>query len=142
HNMPPMRAPRLAPAVLCLLALPLAAAGCGGGSGSTSTGSGSTQPAESRPAPAKADFPAPEGRTLRQLLKAAAGHAEELVIAPAAEVFYPGENRYPFGIYERQSKAPVSDVEVALYYAKVPQPSSGAKSKSGNRGQAAKAEKQ
>lgn len=140
--MPPMHPPRFAPAALCLLALPLVVAGCGGGASSTSSGSDSSRQAESRPAPPKAEFPAPQGRTLRQLLKAATGHAEELVIVPAAEVFYPGQNRYPFGIYERQSKAPVSDVEVALYYAKVPQPKSGAKSKSGNRGQAAKAEKQ
>ncbi|HET7590344.1 MAG TPA: hypothetical protein VFK14_09230 [Solirubrobacterales bacterium] len=135
-----MRAPRLAPAVLSLLVLAVAAAGCG--SGSTGSSPGAAAPAESRPAPPKADFPAPEGRTLRQLLKAADGHAEELVVAPAAEVFYPGRNRYPFGVHERQSKAPVSDAEVALYYAKVPEPKPGAKSKSGNRGQAAKAEKQ
>ncbi len=140
--MPPMRAPRLAPAVLCLLALPLVAAGCGGGSDSTGTISGATQSAPSRPAPPKADFPAPEGRTLRELLKGADGHLEDLVVMPAAEVFYPGRNRYPFGVFERQSKAPVSDAEVALYYARVPQPKAEAKSKSGNRGQAAKAERQ
>ena len=139
--MPPMRAPRLAPAVLCLLVLAAAAEGCGGGD-STRSGSEAAAPAPGRPAPPRADFPAPEGRTLRQLLKAADGHAEELIIAPAAEVFYPGRNRYPFGVYERQSRAPVSDAEVALYYAKVPAPSLGSKSKSGNRGQSAKAEKQ
>jgi hypothetical protein len=137
--MPPMRAPRLAIAALCPLALSVAAAGCGS---ADTTASAPMAPARSRPAPPKADFPAPEGRTLRQLLKAADGHAEELVVAPAAEVFYPGPNRYPFGIYERQSKSPVDDAEVALYYAKVPEPKAGAKSRSGNRGQAAKAEKQ
>ncbi len=140
--MPPMRAPRLAPALLGLLALAALAAGCGGGSDSTAPAAGPAAPAPSRPAPPKADFPAPEGRTLRELLKGADGHLEDLVVMPAAEVFYPGRNRYPFGVYERQSKAPVSDAEVALYYARVPQPEPGAKSKPGNRGQAAKAERQ
>jgi hypothetical protein len=97
-------------------------------------------PAQSRPAPPKSKFLAPEGRTLRELLKAADERAEAVAIVPAAEVFYPGENRYPFGVVERQSNVPVADAEVAIYYAKVPEPKRGAKSKSGNRGQAAKAE--
>jgi hypothetical protein len=139
--MPPMRAPRLAPALLCLLAVAALFAGCGGGSDSTSTGPGGTETAKSRPAPPKSEFPSPEGRTLRQVLKAADGPAE-LMVEPAAVVFYPGRNRYPFEVFERQSKAPVSDAEVALYYAKVPEPKPGAKSKSGVRGQEAKAEAQ
>ncbi len=97
--------------------------------------------AKSRPAPPKSEFPSPEGRTLRQVLKAADGPAE-LVVEPAAVVFYPGQNRYPFEVFERQSRAPVDDAEVALYYAKVPEPEPGAKSKSGVRGQEAKAEAQ
>jgi hypothetical protein len=139
--MPPMRAPRLAPALLCLLASGALLAGCGGGSDSTSSSASDAETAASRPAPPKSDFPSPEGRTLRQVLKAADGPAE-LVVEPAAVVFYPGENRYPFEVFERQSKAPVSDAEVALYYAKVPEPKPGAKSKSGFRGQEAKAEAQ
>jgi hypothetical protein len=139
--MPPMRAPRLAPALLCLLAAAALLPGCGGGSDSTSTGSGGGEPAKSRPAPPKSDFPSPEGRTLRQVLKAADGPAE-LTVEPAALVFYPGENRYPFEVFERQSQAPVSDAEVAIYYARVPTPKPGAKSKSGVRGQEAKAEAQ
>lgn len=75
------------------------------------------------------------------MLKAADGPAE-LVVEPAAVVFYPGENRYPFEVLERQGKSPVNDAEVALYYAKVPEPKHGAKSKSGVRGQSAKDEKQ
>jgi len=139
--MPPMRAPRLAPAPLCLLAAAALFAGCGGGSDSTSTGPGTAETAKSRPAPPKSDFPSPEGRTLRQVLKAADGPAE-VVVEPAAVVFYPGRNRYPFEVFERQSRAPVDDAEVALYYAKVPEPEPGAKSKSGVRGQEAKAEAQ
>jgi hypothetical protein len=136
--MPPMRAPRLAPALLCLLAVGGLAAGCGSGSDSTESSSGSPALAKSQPAPPKSEFPSPEGRTLRQVLNAADGPAE-LIIEPSAVVFYPGENRYPFEVLERQSKAPVNDAEVALYYAKVPTLKPGAKSKSGNSGQSAKA---
>jgi hypothetical protein len=74
------------------------------------------------------------------VLKAADG-SSELLVEPAALVFYPGKNRYPFEIFDRD-RHPISDVEVALYYAKVPAPKAGAKSKSGNRGPIAKAEAQ
>lgn len=139
--MPPMRAPRLAPALLCLLAGAGLFAGCGGsGPESTST---AAEAAESRPAPPKSEFPAVEGRTLREVLKAADGRSE-LLLTPAAEAFYPGANRYPFSVFDREA-GEVSDAEVALYYAKVPpvrpgakSKSAGAKSKSGNRGRAAK----
>jgi hypothetical protein len=129
-------APRLALASGCLLAAALVA-GCGGDSDSTGSSSGSGGTAESRPAPPKSAFPSPEGRTLREVLKAADGPAE-LVVSPAALVFYEGENRYPFGVFERD-RTQVSDAEVALYLAKAPEPDPGAKSKSGNKGQEAKA---
>jgi len=138
--MPPMRAPRLASALLCLFAVGALAGGCGGGSDSGESTVVSEGPAESRPAPAKSAFPSPEGRSLREVLKAADAPAE-VIVEPAAVVFYPGRNRYPFEIFTRD-RAPVSDAEVALYYAKVPAPKPGAKSKSGNRGQIAKAEAQ
>jgi len=77
---------------------------------------------------------------LRELLKATDARTE-LLVEPAAVVFYPGSNRYPFEIVDKERK-PISDAEVALYYAKVPQPKPGAKSKSGNRGPVAKAEAQ
>jgi hypothetical protein len=115
-------------------------AGCGGDSGSSGSTSGSGESAESRPAPPKSAFPSPEGRTLREVLKAADGPAE-LVVSPAAMVFYKGENRYPFGVFERD-RTQVSDAEVALYFAKAPAPDRGAKSKSGNKGPRAKAEAQ
>jgi len=137
--MPPMRAPRTVPALFCLLATGALLAGCGGaseGDGSTGAASG----AESRPAPPASEFPSAANRTLRQVLKAA-DNPSELVISPAATVFYPGKNRYPFGVSDRDS-GPVDDAEVALYYSKVPTVEPGAQSKSGNRGQAAKAEEQ
>lgn len=137
--MPPMRAPRLVPALFCLLAMGVTIAGCGGGSAGDET-AGAAATAESRPAPPVSEFPSAKGRTLRQVLKAADGRTE-LVVAPAAEVLYPGRNRYPFGVADRDS-GPVDDAEVALYFAKVPEVKPGKKSKSGNRGQIAKAEEQ
>lgn len=138
--MPPMRAPRLAPALLCLLAAGSVIVGCGGDSESAdSTGSGPGK-ARSRPAPPKSEFPSAEGMTLREVLKTADEPAE-WVVAPAAEVFYPGANRYPFGVFDRDD-GEVPDAKVALYLAKVPVPKPGAKSKSGNRGPAAKAQTQ
>lgn len=136
--MPPMRAPRLAPAVLCLLAVGNFLGGCGDGADQST--SAAFEAAESRPAPPKSEFPSPEGRTLRQVLKGADAPAE-WILSPAAMVFYPGENRYPFGVFDRD-EGEITDAEVALYYAKVPQPKPGAKSKSGNRGQIAKAQGQ
>jgi hypothetical protein len=138
--MPPMRAPRLASALLCLLAVGASIGGCGSGSDSGESSSGSSETAEGRPAPPKSAFSSPEGRSLREVLKAADGPAE-VVIEPAAVVFYPGKNRYPFEVFTRE-RAPISDAEVALYYAKVPRPKRDARSKSGNRGSVARAEKQ
>jgi hypothetical protein len=139
--MPPMRAAsRLALALACTIVVAALAAGCGGSgsSGSTSTSGGS---AESRPAPPRSDFPAAEGKTLRQVLSAADAPSE-LVVSPAAMVFYKGENRYPFGVFERD-RTQVSDAEVALYFAKVPTPGGHSKkSKSGSKAPAAKAEQQ
>jgi hypothetical protein len=136
--MPPMRAPRLAPATLCLLAIGALLGGCGGDSETDAPTSAETAP--SRPAPPKSEFPRARGRTLRQVLKAADARAE-LVINPAAEVFYPGKNRYPFDVFDRED-GQVSDAEVALYFSKVPAPKPDAKSEAGNRGQISKAQAQ
>ena len=132
-------APRLACAVACLLALSGLAAGCGG-PGSDDSTTEAIVDAPSRPAPPKSEFPSPEGRSLRQVLKAGDGPAEA-AIAPAAMVFYRGGNRYPFGVAERDG-TPIADAEVALYIARAPRPKPGAQSKPGNRGQVAKAVKQ
>jgi hypothetical protein len=139
--MAPMRAaPRLALAFVCLLVAAGLVAGCGSDSSSTDSTAVAGGKAESRPAPPKSDFPSPEGRTLRELLKAADGPSE-LVVSPAAMAFYKGENRYPFGVFERD-RTQVPDAEVALYFSKTPTPKPGAKSKSGNKGQEAKAQAQ
>lgn len=138
--MAPMRAALRPGLVLLCLAAAALVAGCGSDSGSSDSTSGSGAKAENRPAPLKSAFPSPEGRTLREMLKAADGPAE-LVVSPAAMVFYKGPNRYPFGVFERD-RTQVSDAEVALYFAKAPAPEPGAKSKSGNKGPAAKSQAQ
>lgn len=132
-------APRLALAFACLFAAALSVAGCGSDSDSTDS-TASSASAVSRPAPPKSAFPSPEGRTLREVLKAADGPAE-LVVSPAAMVFYKGENRYPFGVFERD-RTQVSGAEVALYLAKAPAPKSDGETQSGNKGPVAKAQAQ
>jgi hypothetical protein len=106
---------RATSAFACLLASAVLVAGCGGGSDS-STADGGT--AASRPAPPKSDFPKAEGKTLREIVKAADSHAE-LVVSPAALAFYKGVNRYPFGVFH-PDRSQVDDAEVALYVARVP----------------------
>jgi hypothetical protein len=138
--MPPMRAARIVSASACLIAASSLIAGCGGDSNSTDGGSGATESAQSRPAPLKSDFPATYGRTLKELIKDT-DNRSELIVTPAALAFYKGENRYPFGVSERD-RGQVNDAEVALYYAKVPTPKPGTKSKPGSKGQQGTAEEQ
>ncbi len=138
--MAAMRAARLAVVSACLLAAGSLLAGCGGGSETGDSTATASKPAPSRPAPPKSAFPKPFGRTLEELAKMADAHSE-LVVTPAAQVFYQGENRYPFGVAERKG-APISDAEVALYYARVPRPQANARAKPGNKGLAGKAQQQ
>jgi hypothetical protein len=91
------------PAFLCLLAL---LAGCGG-SGEES----------SRPAPPAAEFPSAKGKTIAELLRNSGAKPAKLVIAPAAQSFAVGENRYPFGVFTRGNEQ-IGDAGVALYFAK------------------------
>lgn len=134
--MPPMRAARTALASACLLAV-VALAGCGGGSDTNGSTATAASTAESRPAPPASAFPATEGRSLGDVINATDAHSE-LIVSPAAQVFYPGPNRYPFGIYEHKGPQ-TSDAEVAIYMAKVPEPKGGP-SEPGRKGKLAKAE--
>lgn len=94
-------------------------AGCGGSSGGDG---GHGAAAESRPAPPASEFPSASGRTLRQVMQApAVDGPSELVVSPVAMVFYAGENRYPFGVFERDGTQ-VPDAKVGLYFARVPTP--------------------
>ncbi|HEX7245647.1 MAG TPA: hypothetical protein VF245_08795 [Solirubrobacterales bacterium] len=103
-------------ALACLVAaVAIVLAGCGGGSDSSGTSSAAV---ESRPAPPKSDFPSAAGKTLAEIVEAADGPSE-LVVSPAAKVFYKGKNRYPFGVFERD-RGQVPNAEVALYFAPVP----------------------
>jgi hypothetical protein len=116
--MASMRLRRVLGVPACLLAAAALIGGCGGDSDS-STSSGSTS-AESRPAPPKSAFPSAAGKSLGEVLKSEmVDGPSELVVSPAALAFYEGENRYPFGVFQRDGSQ-VSDAEVALYFARVP----------------------
>lgn len=116
NNMPPMLSRRaLAVIAIALAPAAIALAGCGGGSDSATGSSGS---AESRPAPPKRAFPAATGKSLSQVLEAADAPSN-LVVSPAGLVYYKGENRYTFGVFQRD-RTQVPDAEVALYFSKVP----------------------
>lgn len=130
-----MRAAPLALAFGCLFAV---AAGCGGDSGPDSSTTAPSGDARSWPAPPKSEFPAAEGRSLEALLELA-DSPSELVISPAAKVFYGGVNRYPFGVFERDGSE-IPDAEVALYLAKVPTPSKQARQRAGDKGPVAQAQ--
>jgi hypothetical protein len=114
--MPPRRATSILAALLAASAL---AAGCGG---SSPSGGSSGGPAENMPPPPKSDFPSAAGRTLAEVMKEADA-SSELVVSPAAMVFYRGANRFPFGVFHRD-RSQVSGAQVALYFAKAPKPKS------------------
>src|SRR3954454_24384112 len=99
---------RLGPAtraLACLLAFCLLLAGCGSGDSTDTSGAS----AENREAPPAGDFPAAEGRSVKEVLEAAG--PSELVVSPAASVFYKGVNRFPFGVFEKD-RTQVNDAEV------------------------------
>ncbi|HET8863871.1 MAG TPA: hypothetical protein VFM94_11555 [Solirubrobacterales bacterium] len=123
-------------ALICLLAVVALVAGCGSDSDSSTSDSGATA---SKPAPPKSAFPKAEGQTLREIVKSADSHAE-LVVSPAALVFYEGRNRYPFGVFQ-PDRSQIDDAEVALYVARVPraQPGGGEAAGSGKRAKGAAA---
>jgi hypothetical protein len=90
--------------LLCLLALLVA--GCGGSAEDSS-----------RSAPSPSEFPSAKGKTIADLLRDSGAKPSKLVIAPAAQAFDLGENRYPFGVFTLGNEQ-VSDADVALYFAK------------------------
>lgn len=94
---------RLLAALTCALVL---VAGCGGSDDDSS-----------RPAPSTAEFPSAKGRTIADLLHDSGAKRTNLVIAPAAQVFDVGQNRYSFGVFTRGNEQ-VDDADVALYFAK------------------------
>jgi hypothetical protein len=133
--MAPMRAPRSALGLFCLLACgPAALAGCGGGSSSTSQPNKEAENGKSAPAPPISAFPATEGRSLEEMIKDTAQGQTGYKVTPEAQVFYPGQNRYPFLLAEKEhgsGKAgeEIDDAEAAIYFAKVPVVEAGVGSK-------------
>jgi hypothetical protein len=93
-------------AAACLAVVALVLGGCGGG--------GDTGP---KPAPSATEFPPAEGKTMGQLLKGSGAKETKLVIAPAAQSFVKGPNRYPFGVFT-VGQEQVEDADVAMYFAK------------------------
>jgi hypothetical protein len=89
-----------------LLTVAFAIAGCGD-SGAVA----------SRPAPSATEFPSAKGKTIEQLLESSGAKQAKLVIAPAAQVFELGPNRYPVGVFTVGGEQ-ISDADTALYFAK------------------------
>jgi hypothetical protein len=103
-------------ALACLLAAAAALVGCGGSGSSTS----SSTSAEVGGAAKAGEFPSARGKSLAEVVNSTDGPSE-LVVSPAALVFYKGENRFPVGVFHA-NREQVSDAKVALYIAKVPPP--------------------
>jgi hypothetical protein len=101
--MPPVIRKTAAAAAVLAVAL---VAGCGG----SDNGTGS----RAKPAPVAADFPAPHGRSLEQVLLTASKGQQGPVVAPAAAQFYVGVNRFPFGVFTT-GRDQITDAQVALY---------------------------
>lgn len=93
--------------LLALFICPVAIAvsGCGGSSD------------DSRPAPAATEFPSAKGKTIQDLLRTPGAQESKLVVAPAAQTFDIGENRYPFGVFTLGNEQ-VDNADVAMYFAK------------------------
>ncbi|MEX0619969.1 MAG: hypothetical protein WD181_00110 [Solirubrobacterales bacterium] len=98
------------------IAAALLVAGISFGFAACSSGNGGDEAARS--APSASDFPSAEGKTIEEVRSEQP--ESELAISPAASVFEPGSNRYPFGVFELD-KTQIDDAEVALYFAKTPQ---------------------
>ncbi len=100
--------PRVRPRLRLLFVLfitPILLAGCGGSEDA------------SRTAPAATEFPSAKGKTIGDLLHDSGAKPAKLVIAPAAQAFDVGENRYSFGVFTLGQEQ-VDDADVALYFAK------------------------
>ncbi len=102
----------------CLLVAAALATGCGGGSASSVASLSAPTAGESRQAPPTRAFPSASGKTLAQVLRESGGPSD-LVVAPTAQVFYKGQNRYPFEVFQRD-RSQVASANIALYIAKAP----------------------
>ncbi|HSS32523.1 MAG TPA: thioredoxin family protein [Solirubrobacterales bacterium] len=97
---------RLLLCALAVLGTAVALAACGGSSEDPS-----------RTAPAATEFPAAKGKTIAELLNGSGAKPTKLVVAPAAQSFVVGPNRYPFGVFSTGGEQ-IDDADVALYFAR------------------------
>ena len=95
----------LRPIPLLALLCAIVVSGCGGSDDA------------SRPAPDATEFPTANGKTIDQLLADSGAKQTKLVIAPAAQTFEVGANRYPFGVFTVANEQ-ISDADVALYFSR------------------------
>jgi hypothetical protein len=136
-----MRAPRSALGLACLLACgAIAVAGCGGGSSTSPHVNKEAETGKSRPAPAASSFPQPEGRTFGEFVEQEAQVKPTVKVSQSAEAFYPGTERYPFLVLEKETASgragkEIPAAEVAIYLAKITPENSG-KTKSRGKGTA------
>jgi hypothetical protein len=70
----------------------------------------------SRPAPSATEFPSAKGKTIGEILRTPDAKRSRLVIAPAAQDFDVGANRYPFGVFSVGGEQ-IDEADVALYFA-------------------------
>ena len=84
-----MRLGPITRALACLLAAAALLAGCGSSDSTDTSGGEPRKP----PAPPKSDFPAPEGRSLTEVLEAAG--PSELVVSPAGDGLLQGREPLP-----------------------------------------------
>jgi len=106
-SVPAMRG-RIAPPLVCLIAIAAAVllAGCGGDSGDDAA----------RPAPAASEFPPAKGRSLAEIAQLPEA---KLVVSPAGRVVDVGVNRVAFGVFTLGGEQ-VDDADIALYFAHGP----------------------
>ena len=97
-----------------LIPVLLAAGGCG---------SDEETETAATPAPSAADFPDPDGRTTEEIYASATPN-DDLVVAPAGQVFNEGANRFGFGVFTA-GREQVDDAEVAIYAGPPGEPAEG-----------------
>jgi hypothetical protein len=101
---------------LILAACAVALAACGG---TASPSFHYAPPNADKSAPPASTFPDPSGKTLKQVLNSTDGPlvSSGLNLEAAADVFYPGLNRFPMQVTNKAGES-VDNVEIALYLMK------------------------